>query len=177
MRKAILYIALSLDGYIADRHGKVDWLKGDGSDPKASGNYPDFCKDVDTILMGWNTYHQIITDLSPGAWPYGKVTTYVLTHKKLEDQENIMFRQADNMVSMLKDLKAKPGKNIWICSGASMAQELLQEEMVDQFCFSIYPVALGGGKRLMPLKNEKICLKLVKSTEYNGIVDLVYEKA
>ena len=56
---------MSLDGYIADESGGVDWLTGHG-DEKMPDVYSEFAKDIDTVLMGWNTYHQIVTELSPG---------------------------------------------------------------------------------------------------------------
>lgn len=65
MKKISLFIAMSLDGYIADESGGVDWLTGHG-DEKMPDVYSEFAKDIDTVLMGWNTYHQIVTELSPG---------------------------------------------------------------------------------------------------------------
>ena len=58
MRRVSLFIAMSLDGYIADSNGKVDWLEGQGSNNENIDTYSEFVKDIDTILMGWNTYHQ-----------------------------------------------------------------------------------------------------------------------
>ena len=56
---------MSLDGYIADRKGGVDWLKGQGNEDESIDSYSEFVKNIDTILMGWNTYHQIVAELSP----------------------------------------------------------------------------------------------------------------
>ena len=65
MRKVILFIAMSLDGYIADRNGKEDWLNGQDDHVENLNTYSIFIEGVDTVVMGWNTYHQIITELSP----------------------------------------------------------------------------------------------------------------
>lgn len=65
MRKVILFIAASLDGYIADNNGRVDWIVGQSSSEENIDTYSIFIKDVDTVVMGWNTYYQIITELSP----------------------------------------------------------------------------------------------------------------
>lgn len=65
MRKVVLYIAMSLDGYVADENGCVSWLSGDDSDPEATGSYLEFYKTIDTVLMRWRTYNQIITELPP----------------------------------------------------------------------------------------------------------------
>lgn len=66
MGQIVLYLAISVDGYLADEHGGVGWLGGDGSEPDAPGSYLAFLNTVDAIVMGWTTYHQLITEL-PGA--------------------------------------------------------------------------------------------------------------
>ena len=70
MRKVILYIAMSLDGYIADQNGNVDWLNEYDSDENVEGtdSYSLFLDKVDTVIIGYNTYHQIVTELSPEQW-------------------------------------------------------------------------------------------------------------
>lgn len=65
MRKIILYVAASVDGFIADKNGGVSWLQGDDSDLQAEGTYNRFIESVDTIILGYSTYHQIVTELSP----------------------------------------------------------------------------------------------------------------
>ena len=88
MRKVVLFIAMSLDGYIADSKGSVEWLTGQGNDEDNIDSYSEFVKDIDTVVMGWNTYHQIVTELSPEDWVYDDFTTYVVTHKQKK-----VFRQ------------------------------------------------------------------------------------
>ena len=65
--KIVLYLAMSVDGYIADEQGGVSWLEGDGSKPDTSGSYPAFYETVEAIVMGWTTYHQIVTALGRSA--------------------------------------------------------------------------------------------------------------
>ena len=84
MRKVILYIAMSLDGYIADKNGGVDWLSGQGAEGAEEGTYSEFIKGIDTVVMGWNTYVQVKTELSPEIWPYEELTSYVITHRKVD---------------------------------------------------------------------------------------------
>ena len=79
MRKVILYIAMSLDGYIADSGGGVGWLSEYGGSAGDDG-YQEFAAEVDTVVMGMNTYRQITTELSPGEWPYGGMRCFVMTH-------------------------------------------------------------------------------------------------
>ena len=68
MRKISLFIAMSLDGYIADGNGGVGWLNGQGNDSENIDTYSEFAKEIDTVLMGWNTFHQVVTELSPTEW-------------------------------------------------------------------------------------------------------------
>ena len=70
MRKVTLFIAMSLDGYIADSKGKVDWLEGQDENVESPDIYGEFIKDIDTVIMGRNTYDQIVTELSPDDWVY-----------------------------------------------------------------------------------------------------------
>lgn len=94
MRKVILYIAISLDGYIADSSGKVDWLRGQDDDMETD-SFPEFEKSIDTVVMGWKTYHQIATELSPDKWVYGNLKSYVCTHRHCVSTESITFSQSD----------------------------------------------------------------------------------
>lgn len=80
MRKVKLFIATSLDGYIADADGSVHWLEGQGDSHEDIDVYSEFVKDIDTILMGWNTYHQVITELSPNEWIYGYIVIFQLMY-------------------------------------------------------------------------------------------------
>ncbi len=170
MRKIVLYIAMSLDGYIADKFGGVDWLSGDGSDPENSGSYPEFINAVDTVI---NTYHQIITELSPDSWPYEGMQSYVLTHHKLEDQNEIHFINTPT-VTLLDKLKQQDGKNIWLCGGAEIINQALKANIVDELTISILPILLGNGIRLFQTNEIPKTLTLISQRSYNGIVDVVY---
>ena len=81
MRKISLFIAMSLDGYIADNNGGVNWLNGQGNDSENIDAYSEFVNEIDIGITGWNTYHQIAAELSVNDWPYEEFTTYVFTHK------------------------------------------------------------------------------------------------
>lgn len=173
MRKIILFIAMSLDGYIADDNGGVEWLKGQGNDGETIDVYSEFIKDIDTVIMGWNTYHQVVTELSPNEWVYKDFTTYVFTHRKKKSSEQIKFT-SEYPISLLKQLKARDGKSIWICGGAHIVQQLINEDMIDEYYISVIPTILGRGIRLFDKAEKEIKLKLCKTQTYNGITDLVY---
>lgn len=175
MRKVILYIAMSVDGYIAKNNGDVSWLGGDGSDPEALGSYPSFYETIDTVIMGWNTYHQITTELSPERNPYEGKNSYVLTHKNEENKADIFFVNED-IIKFIQTLREQDGKNIWICGGASIAQQLIENDLIDVYHISIMPTLLGQGIKLFSDSANEKQLRLIKTEKYNGIVDLVYEK-
>ena len=175
MRKVILFIAVSLDGYIADSNGGVKWLNGQDNDNENVDTYSEFVKDIDTILMGWNTYHQVVTELSPTEWVYSNFITYVITHNKNQSTEKIRFTD-ENPTQLLKELKANDGKDIWICGGANLVSQLMREKLIDKYYISVIPTLLGKGIRLFGELEKEQKLFLIRSKNYNGIVELIYEQ-
>lgn len=175
MRKVILFIAMSLDGYIADSNGGVDWLTGQGDDSENIDVYSEFVKEIDTILMGWNTYHQVATELSPTEWVYEDFTTYVITHREQNSSKNTRFTD-ENPIELLKKLQKEEGKDIWICGGANLIQQLVSEDAIDQYYITVIPSILGSGIRLFEKGKKEIKLKLLKTQSYNGMTDLVYTR-
>lgn len=175
MRKISLFIAMSLDGYIADHKGGVDWLTGQGDDNENIDTYSEFVKNIDTILMGWNTYRQIVTELSPKEWIYSDFTTYVITHNELTSSEKIRFTNT-NPVDLIKRLKKENGKDIWICGGANLVQQLVNEDFIDCYYITVIPTLLGSGIRLFENGKHEIKLKLLHTQSYNGMTDLIYAR-
>ena len=173
MRSVVLFIAMSLDGFIAAPDGGVDWLTGQDSAAETADSYGAFVPTIDTVLMGWNTYHQIITELSPGVNPYQGKKCYVFTHRELENTPEFSFVNKP-AAAFLAELKQQPGKDIWICGGANLVQQLIRADQVDRYCISVIPTLLGGGIPLFPQDCEERPLKLVRTECYNGITDLVY---
>lgn len=200
MRKIILFIAMSLDGYIADADGRVDWLTEQESEAEDSRSdirdnehfselggsqydteedtdpYEKFIKNVDTIIMGFKTYHQVATDLSPGQWPYTEQKTYVITHRTdlLKKGDSSVEFTGENPYDLVNRLKHKSGKNIWICGGANVIQQLIEKDCIDEYYISVIPIILGDGIRLFEKNTTRIPLKLVRTGNYNGIAELIY---
>ncbi|WP_195985788.1 dihydrofolate reductase family protein [Clostridium sp. D33t1_170424_F3] len=175
MRHVILYIAMSLDGYIADTEGGVAWLRGDGSDPENEGSYAAFYDSIDTVILGYKTYRQIATELSPDGWIYSDKKSYVLTHRNLASTEEITFTQKEPS-ELLSELKNNGGGNIWICGGAEIVNQLLESDQIDRYCISIIPTILGDGVPLFHKHSAEYKLQLLSTRRYDGIVDLVYER-
>lgn len=175
MRKVVLYIAMSLDGFIADESGKVDWLGGQDPENQEMGSYPDFIKTVDTVILGWKTYHQIVTELSPDNWVYEGLKSYVITHRKANSTDEIVFTDT-NIDILIKELKEQKGKDIWICGGASIVNQLIKCDLIDRYMITVIPTILGKGIRLFEGDLPERKLNLISTVQYNGMTDLVYER-
>ncbi len=174
MRKVILYVASSLDGYLADDEGGLDWLVGENPE-EISPWYEEFYHGIDTILMGRRTYGQIVEELSPEFWIYGDKETYVFTHQKQENLPKITFTE-QNPSDLLRYLKHRKGKDIWLCGGGDLIAQMLEENLVDVIHLSLIPTLLGSGKTLFPSGAIEKKLSLQSVRHENGIVDLVYSR-
>ena len=175
MRRVVLFIAMSLDGYIADMNGSVDWLNGQCNEVENEDTYSQFVKDIDTVVMGWTTYYQVVTELSPSEWVYSDFISYVITHNGGTSTDNIKFVH-ESPSNLVRRLKEEDGKDIWICGGASIVQQLMQDGLIDKFYISIIPTILGSGVRLFGPLDVELKLKLMETRSYNGITEVVYEK-
>lgn len=173
MRQVVLFIAMSLDGYIASPDGGIDWLGGERAQENVAGSYERFIAGVSDIVMGYNTYRQLTTELLPGAWPYDEKTTYVLTHRKVEQAAGVVATQ-EPLSALIARLKRQPGGEIWICGGASVANQCMREGLIDRYHINVMPTLRGAGIRLFDGLEEPIALRLISTESYNGIVDLVY---
>lgn len=173
MRKVKLFIAMSVDGYIADKNGGVAFLQGHEGCLENESTYSEFIKNIDTVLMGWNTYNQIITELSPDNWVYDNLLTYVFTHREQQDSDKIIFT-SDNLEELIKKLKGVEGKDIWICGGADLVQQAISSDVIDEYLISIIPTILGNGIKLFSQNDAEHKLKLINTITNNGIVELNY---
>ncbi|HJO93234.1 MAG TPA: dihydrofolate reductase family protein [Victivallales bacterium] len=137
--KFIFYLAQSLDGYIADRNGNVEWLENIDTSDKG---FDEFLNSVDAILMGRNTYDQI---LSFGEWPYS-IPTYVITHNKITEPPNNNINSfadtTDNIISMLS---RKNYDKVWVCGGNQLISKFENKNLFDVYIITIIPIFLGGG--------------------------------
>ena len=165
MGKIILYIASSLDGYIARENGDVDWLP-----TNTDSGYDTFYKSIDTVIMGKKTYDQILTF---GDYPYKGKKSYVFTRNdSLTKDENVEF--ASNVEEFSRNLVSSKG-NIWLVGGSELFSAFLEHKLVDEIILSIIPSVLGKGIPLFQNINQEANLKLIKTTEYSGFVELTYK--
>lgn len=171
MTKIILYIATSLDGFIADINGGVDWLPHPKDDTELEAvGYRDLMECIDTILMGSRSYKQI---LSFGEWGWPDKHTYVFTSKKFEtDKPYISITYDSPLEFMTKFKNHTSDKDIWLLGGAQLSQSFAQEDLIDEVILTIVPQTLGEGIPL-GLTFEKFDLKAEKALT-DGMVQKIY---
>lgn len=174
-RKVVLYISQSLDDFIADQHGNVDWILGHDEAYVSDYGYEAFTKTVDTIIMGARTYHQIKDVLSPNTWVYEDLQSYVLTHEKKSDTSNIKYVNL-SIKTLIDQLMQEDGKDIWICGGSCVIDECIQENLIDEYQITTVPVILGGGIRLFKDIQKPIRLILKEIKEENGLITTIYHR-
>ena len=174
-RKVILYISQSLDGFIADNKGSVDWIIGNNKKYISDYGYENFIKNIDTVILGANTYKQIKNELSPDKWVYENLQSYVLTNEKIKDTENIKYVNM-NIEELINKLKQEKGKDIWICGGANLVNQCVKENLIDEYQITTVPVILGNGIRLFEKNNKKINLEIKEIKEENGLIMGIYIK-
>ena len=175
MRKIKLFIASSLDGYIATEDGSIDQLYTD-----SDYGYTQFYNSVDTILMGRKTYDKII-ELA-AEYPHKDKKNYVFSQKQSAGKRK--GKEKDHNVEIIADiidfvkiqLLQSQGKDIWLIGGADIISIFLNAGMLDEIILSIHPIVLGKGIPLFRNLQRQMNLKLVKSIPYeSGLVQLHYE--
>ena len=180
MPEVVLYIAASLDGYIARPDGSVDWLDEIAQPPDGSQEdygYAEFIAGIGTVLMGRVTYEQV---LSFGvAHPYPHTAGYVFSRTRAgQRDENVEFVDGAALPQFIARLKATSDKHIWLIGGGLLIQEFLRHDLIDRIIVTVMPVILGEGIPLFPPPTPQIGLELVETLSLsNGIVQLTYRRA
>ena len=176
MSRITLYIAQSLDGFIADEGGGVGWLETfqDHYDKGVPGeSYQEFFQSLDCLIIGAYTYEQILTF---GDWPYGDVPTFVVTHRELPVSKESIRLYTGDLVKLVKEVIPPEYENIWLVGGADLAQEFVRLGLVDEIRLSVIPVLLGSGVSLFGNSGPGSTLHLTDVTAFKtGIVELWYD--
>lgn len=172
-RQLVLYIAASLDGYIARRDGDIGWLSMVEAPPEDYG-YAEFVKTVDTIIIGRKTYEKVLSFGIP--WPHAGRKCYVLSKTKTGSDENVEFYNGP-VAELIAQLRQKPGLDIFCDGGADVVDELLRHDLIDRYTISIIPVLLGDGIALFkPGRPEQKLVCTGSQIFPSGLVQLQYER-
>jgi dihydrofolate reductase len=172
-RKVILYISMSLDGYIAKPHDDLSFLSIVEQDGQDYG-YEEFVNTVDTVILGRKTYDKVI---SMGFdFPHADKDAYIITRTPRPTIGSIKFYTGD-LKSLVDRLKSENGKNIFCDGGAEIVNELLKDEFIDEFIISVIPILLGNGVKLFKdnRPEQRVELVSVKSFE-RGLIQLQYKR-
>lgn len=172
MRELQLFMAPSLDGYIAGAADELDWLLDESSAQGEDYGCQSFMDGVDTLVMGRHTW-EISKDLAP--WAHGDKQSYVFSSKDLEISEPSVRRVGEDAAEFVRKLKEQAGKHIWLFGGGALSASLLGAGLVDRCILYFHPVLLGAGKPLFPAWHSRVPLRLVSSQSYkSGLVRVEY---
>ena len=144
MRPITLYIAASIDNFIARTDGNVDWLESPEFHlPNEDFAYREFYDSIDCTLMGNNTYKAVIDFDIP--FPYSDKTNFVFSQKTpAHGNEHVTF-VSDDILEFVRKLKTKSGKGIWLIGGGQINSLLLENNLIDKIILTIVPITLGEG--------------------------------
>ena len=170
-RKVILYIACSLDGYIAKPNHNLDFLSIVQQEGEDYG-YANFVETVETIIMGRKTYDWVMSQVEE--FPHSNKQSFIITRAERPTQGNIVF-YTDDLAKLIIGLKEKSGKNIFIDGGAETVNALLKEKLIDEIIISIIPILLGEGTRLFQEGFPEQGLQLISTKSFpKGLVQMHY---
>jgi dihydrofolate reductase len=164
MTKCSVYIATSLDGFISRTDGSIDWLN-DFSARIPEGEdlgYAQFMSDVDVLVMGRNTFEQVLTF---GAWPYGSTPVVVLSRQLKTFPDNVpdtVSLSAEEPGKLVQRLSASGWKHLYIDGGLTI-QSFLKAGLIDEITITVIPILLGDGKPLFGPLPADVELELVES--------------
>lgn len=170
MRKIILNVAVSLDGYITGSAGEFDWCFTDQDYGMAS-----FLRQTDALLMGRKSY-QLMLEMGNDSFPgrAKSMAKYVVSNTLDSVAEWATLIKGD-VLREVKNLKEMAGKDIWLFGGAELTGSLMGAGLVDEMQLSIHPLVLGGGKALFGGVRGRVKLELVETQNYStGLVQAIY---
>ncbi|OKP82950.1 dihydrofolate reductase family protein [Paenibacillus sp. P32E] len=169
--KVVLYVAMSLDGYIARLDGSVDWLydvQGDGGD----NGYGDFYKGVGVVVMGRLTYDEVLK--ISDEFPYAGKPCYVLTRREQAPDKYVHFTD-EALDSLIPRLQTMSDGDVWLVGGGQLVQAFLEHELIDEVQLTLIPKLLGEGIPLFPAGTVPGNLKLTGLERMGQMASIHYE--
>ncbi len=175
MRKLSLFIATSLDGYIAKPNDDLGFLKLVEKEGEDYG-YAEFTAVVDTILLGRKTYDYVLKEIGSSHYDNGARDVFVISRTARPAVGKTTF-YTGNLTELVQRLKSGSGKNIYCDGGAEIINELLKNDLIDEFIISIIPVLVGHGTRLFKDGRPEQELEFVKAKTFDtGLTQLHYRR-
>jgi dihydrofolate reductase len=179
--RVTIHMAASLDGFIARRDGRVDWLEtsdefagGDTMDP---GFVEAFLKTIDCYVMGSRTYETALSFEAKGfGWSYGDKPTVVLTRRNLPRIRNTVEFYSGDLGQLVNERLRSTFRSIWFVGGGQVSGECLRLGLADEVRYSILPILIGDGIPFFEKLDRDVALHLAEVRPYrNGMVELRYE--
>ncbi len=173
MRKLSLFIATSLDGYIAKPNDDLSFLKIVEQEGEDYG-YAAFTAQVDTIILGRKTYEYVLKEIGSSHYDNGTRDVYVITRTERPGVGRTTFYTGD-LKTLVEKLKAEDGQNMYCDGGAEVIDALLKHDLIDEMTISVIPILLGNGTRLFKDGRPEQRMELVSSRSYeSGLTQLQY---
>jgi dihydrofolate reductase len=171
MRKVILGLGISLDGYIARPDGAVDFLFM----PK-DYSMADFFASVDTFVMGRKTLDAALR-MGDGSGSFGGMAAYVLSRSQPAGERDGLVFTRESPAELVRRIRRRPGKHIWMMGGGELARAFLAADLIDELYLGVVPVLLGEGIPLFPGGFPQRDFRLLENKTYSkGLIALKYER-
>jgi dihydrofolate reductase len=179
--RVTIHMAASLDGFVARKDGRVDWMET--SDEFADGDILDpefveaFLKTIDCYVMGSRTYETALSFEAKGfGWSYGDKPTFILTSRDLPRTRDTVEFYSGDLVQLVNGRLRPKYRNIWFVGGGMVSGECLRLGLADEVRYSILPILIDDGIRFFEKLDRDIALHLVEVKAYkSGMVELCYE--
>ena len=176
MRKVSLFIATSLDGYIAKPNDDLSFLKLVEKEGEDYG-YAEFTADIDTIILGRKTYDYVLKEIGPSHYDNGQRDVYVITRTERPSIDRTTFYSGE-LTGLVNRLKSEKGKNIYCDGGAEIINELMKHDLIDEYIISVIPIFLGNGTRLFKDNRPEQQLDFISAKSFeSGLTQLRYKRA
>ena len=176
-----IHMAASLDGFIARKDGRVDWLETTddfaGGDTLEPGVVEAFLKTIDCYVMGSRTYETALSFEAKGlGWAYGDKPTFVLTSRELPRTRDSVELYAGDLAQLVNGRLRPRFQSIWCVGGGVVAGECLRLGLADEVRYSILPIVIGDGIPFFEKLDRDIALHLAEvKARRSGTVELRYE--
>jgi len=179
--RVTIHMAASLDGFIARKDGRVDWMETSDHFPEGApmdaAYVAEFLRGIDCYVMGSRTYETALAFESKGlGWAYGDTPVFVLTTRELpRTRESVSFHSGDLTVFVNEHLRPR-FQSIWFVGGGSLSADCLTRGLADEVRYSILPILIGEGVPFFDALDRDVPLHLMEAKAYtSGIVALRYE--